>query len=173
MIVQTYQSQQVLDILKQGKIYRAKPSISFKGEYAALIDILKLKCECPVFGVVKGKKQNTSGKVSSSVKITLDVPNKYVKLTEFSVWADFMEAYRYSSAYSYKSISPGSSEITQREYTEIIKNLETQRPLKSYKYPQVILEKINPEWMKSYKKVIRKSERSQRKAEDFFNLFRK
>lgn len=64
MIIDTYQSGAVMRILQSGKIYRASPSISFKKEYAALIDMLDLHCECPIFGVVRGRKQNTGGRVS-------------------------------------------------------------------------------------------------------------
>ena len=42
MIVQTYQSKLVLRILKAGEIYRAKPNLSLRGEYDALIDMLGL-----------------------------------------------------------------------------------------------------------------------------------
>ena len=56
MIIDTYQSGAVMRILQSGKIYRASPSISFKKEYAALIDMLDLHCECPIFGVVRGRK---------------------------------------------------------------------------------------------------------------------
>mgnify|MGYP000594568451 CR=1 FL=1 len=76
-------------ILQSGKIYRASPSISFKKEYAALIDMLDLHCECPIFGVVRGRKQNTGGRVSGAVRIRLNVPREYVKLTEYTDWAIF------------------------------------------------------------------------------------
>lgn len=154
MIVITYQSVQVLKTLHRGEIYRAKPSISFKGEYAALIDMLGLKCNCPVFGVVKGKKQNTGGKVSGSVKLILDIPDKYIKLTEFSVWADFLEAYKYTKKGNYKKIILESTEMTQKRYDGIMTELKEQKKLADYIYPQVILEKINPVWLKSYKYII-------------------
>ena len=64
MIIDTYQSSAVMRILQSGEVYWAKPSISFKGEYAALIDMLGLHCECPIFGVVHGRKQNTGGRGS-------------------------------------------------------------------------------------------------------------
>lgn len=57
MIIDTYQSGAVMRILQSGKIYRASPSISFKKEYAALIDMLDLHCECPIFGVVRGESR--------------------------------------------------------------------------------------------------------------------
>ena len=51
MTLQTYQSQLVLRTLKSGKTYRAKPNLKLQGGYAALIDLLGLHCECPVFAV--------------------------------------------------------------------------------------------------------------------------
>lgn len=176
MIVQTYQSQAVLRILQRGEIYRAKPSISFSGEYQALIDILNLKCECPIFCVVKGRKQNTGGKVSSSVRLTLDVPDKFVKLTEFSVWADFMYAFKYTRPGSYKSLRAGyEEEITTDKLKQIVADLKRQKRLNEYEYPQVILEKINPAWLKSYKslKLTGGKNTLVDKAESFWNRFRK
>lgn len=173
MILQTYQSQAVLKILHRGEIYRAKPSITYRGEYAALVDILGLRCDCPVFCVVKGRKQNTSGRVSASVRLTLDVPDKHVKLTEFSVWADFLYAYKSSKKNDYRILQPDTEEMTQREYTELIQNLKTQRKLKDYAYPQAILEKINPKWLKGYKIVLGQKTGSAEAMERFRNLFRK
>ena len=59
MIIDTYQSGAVMRILQSGKIYRASPSISFKKEYAALIDMLDLHCECPIFGVVRSEEHTS------------------------------------------------------------------------------------------------------------------
>lgn len=61
MTVISYQSKLVLRILKAGETYRAKPNLTLRGEYNAMIDLLGLHCECPIFGVLKGKKQNTGG----------------------------------------------------------------------------------------------------------------
>lgn len=172
MIVQTYQSQAVLKILLSGEIYRAKRSIAYQGEYAALIDLLGLKCDCPVFGVIKGRKQNTSGKVSGSVRLTLDVPDKFVKVTEFSVWADFLYHFKYTKPGNYKSLQADYQEITQREYMEMLEDLRRQRKPSQYQYPQVILEKLNPVWLKGYKYYFGKRPVS-KKREGFFNIFRK
>lgn len=157
MIIETYQSKAVLRILLGGDIYRAKPSLALKGEYAALMDMLGLKCECPIFGVIKGKGQKTFGKVSGTVKITLDVPDKYVYLTEFDVWADFIYAYKFSKPGNYKSLVPDCEEVSVRRYREIIAELGEQKKPGEYKYPQVILEKINPAWMKKYRVFHRSS----------------
>ena len=90
MTLQTYQSQLVLRTLKSGKTYRAKPNLKLQGEYEALIDLLGLHCECPVFAVVKGRRQNTGGRVSGSVRLTLEVPDDQVHLTEYGVGGLFV-----------------------------------------------------------------------------------
>lgn len=150
----TYQSENVLKILQQGKIYRAKPSISFKKEYQALMEMTKLKCDCPVFAVVKGKKQNTSGRVSGSIKMELEVPVGKIKFTEFSVWANFMYGVKFAKGTGYKKISiDGHSEVSQKDHDQTIKELSTQKSLKKYVYPQALLEEIQPEWLISYKKM--------------------
>lgn len=151
MILETYQSNLVLRTLKRGEVYRAKPSLSLRGEYDALIDMLGLHCECPVFAVVKGRKQNTGGKVSGSVRLTLDVPDEFVRLTEYPVWADFIYAFKFSKPGSYKVLRPDCEEITVRRYNELIEDLSTQRKLGSYTCPQAVLERIEPGWLKSVK----------------------
>lgn len=151
MIVQTYQSKIVLKILQSGETYRAKPNLTLKGEYQALIDLLGLRCECPVFGVVKGKRQNTGGKVSGSVKLTLDVPEKMIHLTEYGEWADFLYVFKYTKPGNYRSLRPDCEEITVRDYNLLLEKLKTQKPLSEYKCPQVVLEKIHPAWLKSAK----------------------
>lgn len=162
MILYTYQSQAVLKILKSGEVYRAKPSLSFSKEYAALIDILGLKCECPIFAVVKGRRKNSGGKVSGAVRLTLDVPDKFVHLTEYSVWADFIYAFKFSKPTNYKELTPQCEEITVREYKDILFDLKLQRKLSDYITPQAVLEKINPAWLIS-----------SRQAHEGFRLFRK
>ena len=151
MIVQTYQSKLVLKILQSGETYRAKPNLILKGEYGAMIDLLGLRCECPIFGVVKGKRQNTGGKVSGSVRLTLDVPEKMVHLTEYGEWADFLYVFQYTRPGHYRSLRPDCEEITVRDYNQLLENLQTQKPLSEYKCPQVVLEKIHPAWLKSAK----------------------
>lgn len=149
MTIQTYQSKLVLETLHEGNVYRAKPNLSLRGEYDALIDLLGLSCECPVFGVVKGKKQNTGGKVSGSVRLTLEVPDEEAWLTEYSVWADFLYAYRFTKPGNYKALQPDCEEISIRRYNEILENLKCQRKLSEYSCPQAVLEKIDPEWVKN------------------------
>ncbi len=151
MVIETYQSKLVLRILKSGETYRAKPNLTLRGEYAALIDMLGLKCECPIFGVVKGKKQKTLGKVSGSVKLVLEVPEEEVHLTEFSEWADFLYAYKFTMPGRYNVLRPGSEEeISSRHFQELLKSIPEQKKLSAYKEPQVVLEKLKPEWLKRY-----------------------
>ncbi len=151
MILQTYQSKLVLRTLKDGEVYRAKPNLSLRREYDALIDMFGLHCECPVFAVVKGKRQNTGGKVSGSVRLTLDVPEEYIHLTEYSEWADFIYAFKFSKPGNYKVLRPDCEEITVRRYSQLIESLKSQRKLSQYNCPQVVLEKIEPAWLKSVK----------------------
>ena len=150
MTVISYQSKLVLRILKAGETYRAKPNLTLRGEYNAMIDLLGLHCECPIFGVLKGKKQNTGGKVSGSVRLVLDVPDKYIHLTKYAVWADFLYAFKFTKPGNYKSLRPDCEELTVRRYNEILADLQEQRKPSQYQCPQVVLEKIDPAWLKSY-----------------------
>lgn len=151
MILQTYQSKLVLRTLKSGEVYRAKPNLGLRGEYDALIDMFGLHCECPIFAVVKGKKQNTGGKVSGAVRLTLDVPDQWVHLTEYGEWADFLYAFQFTRPGNYKSLRPDCEEISIRRYNQIIENLKYQKKVNQYDCPQAVLEKIQPEWLKSVK----------------------
>ena len=151
MILQTYQSKVVLRTLRSGEVYRAKPNLGLRGEYNALIDMLGLHCECPVFAVVKGKKQNTGGKVSGSVRLTLDVPEEFVHITEYGIWADFIYAFKFSKPGNYKVLRPDCEEISVRRYNELMEDLKNRRKLSTYECPQVVLERIEPEWLKSVK----------------------
>lgn len=173
MILETYQSVAVLDILKKGKTYYAKPSISFRGAYEALIDMLGLDCKCPVFAVVKGRKQNTGGRVSASVRLTLNVPNDKIKLTEYSVWADFLYCYKFTKPNDYTKLRPDCEEVSIRRYNDLMQGIKNQNKLANYRYPQAILECIEPDWLESYKLM---SGNSNRKIQDFkekvVNLFR-
>lgn len=151
MIIQTYQSHLVLRTLKAGETYRAKPNLGLRGEYDALIDMFGLHCECPIFAVVKGKKQNTGGKVSGAVRLTLNVPEEQIRLTEYSEWADFLYAFKFTRPGNYKSLRPDCEEISVRRYNQIIENLKYQKKVSQYDCPQAVLEKIEPGWLKSVK----------------------
>ena len=152
IIVITYQSSIVLRILQSGKIYHAKRSLRFNEPYSALVDILQLHCACPIFGCLKFHRQCTNGRVSSSVKLTLDVPKEKVKLTEYSVWADFMYYIINQRPTHYSRVTGGSSEMTQKKLNKIIHSLKKQRNPWFYRVPQVVLEEIRPEWIIKYQK---------------------
>lgn len=158
-------------ILQSGKIYRAKPSISFKKEYAALIDMLDLHCECPIFGVVRGRKQNTGGRVSGAVRIRLNVPPEYVKLTEYTVWADFLDNFKYTNPKDYTTIIVGTQDVTSTAHARVVADLKNQRKLSRYKVPQAILEYIDPKWVVRYK-IISNTREQEDKKERFLNRFR-
>ncbi|WP_322199834.1 hypothetical protein [Acutalibacter intestini] len=151
MIIQTYQSNLVLRTLKAGDVYRAKPNLGLRGEYDALIDMFGLHCECPIFAVIKGRKQNTGGKVSGSVRLTLDVPDDQIHLTEYSEWADFLYVFKYTRPGNYKSLRPDCEEISVRDYNQLIEKLKLQKKPSQYDCPQVVLERIDPGWLKSVK----------------------
>ena len=171
MIIDTYQSTAVMRILQRGEVYRAHPSISFKKEYAALIDMLDLHCDCPVFGVVAGRKQNTGGRVSGAVRIRLNVPPEYVRLTEYSVWADFMQNCKYTKPNDYKTIIVASEEINAAKHKQLIEDLKDQRRLRDYAVPQAILEYIDPQWVVRYK-IVKNNREKEDWKENFLNRFR-
>lgn len=132
-------------------MYRAYKSISFAREYQALIEILGLSCECPVFGCLKYHKKYSGGCVSSSVLLTLNVPKQFVKLTEYKVWADFMFYLKYTRKDNYTKMDMTSeTEITQKQLDAAIHALKTQKVSWRYEVPQVILEEIRPEWLVKY-----------------------
>ncbi len=145
----------VLKILKSGKVYRAYKSQSFYRAYTALVDMLGLKCESPIFGSLRFHKKCTNGRVSTSVKLVLKVPDEFVKLTEYPVWADFMEAIKLTKPGDYRQIDAsvkgdGDQEFTQKVLDRIIQNLKTQRSPRQYYIPQAVLEEIRPEWLVRY-----------------------
>ena len=77
---------------------------------SALVEILGLHCECPIFGCLRFRRQCTNGKVSSSAKLVLKVPDECVKLTEYSVWADFMYHIQYTKPADYTMVAVDSVE---------------------------------------------------------------
>lgn len=150
IIVITYQSAIVLKILKSGKVYRAHRNLRFDFPYTCLVKILNLHCECPIFGCLKYHRKCTNGKVSSSVKLVLKVPDDQVWLTEYATWADFMYNAKYAKPQDFTKLKPGTEEISQRRYTKLIRSLKKQRGPWSYRVPQAVLQEIRPEWLVSY-----------------------
>lgn len=152
MLVETYQSRTVLKILKSGEIYRAHKNFRFDKAYRALADILELDCECPVFGCLKFRKKRFDGKVSSSVKLFLDVPAGHIKLTEFSTWADFLYGMKFTKPDAYTEVDTNNDELPQRFLDTLIVELATQKEPSKYEVPQVVLKEIRPEWLITDKK---------------------
>mgnify|MGYP000293747597 CR=1 FL=1 len=89
--------------------------------YSALVEILGLHCECPIFGCLRFRRQCTNGKVSSSAKLVLKVPDECVKLTEYSVWADFMYHIQYTKPADYTMVAVDSVEqLSQAQLDKMI-----------------------------------------------------
>ncbi|MCH4239911.1 MAG: hypothetical protein LKF71_06575 [Oscillospiraceae bacterium] len=150
MIVKTYQSSAVLQILRSGKTYYARKNLGFNIAYQGLIHLLGLHCTAPVFGYLKGHKSCTNGKISSSVLLTLEVPANCLWLTEYDVWADYMYCIEhYTTALNRRKIVT-NEECTQRHFEEIESDLREQRSPSDYKIPQVVMERIAPEWLIHY-----------------------
>ena len=145
----------VLKILKSGKVYRAHKSQSFYRAYGALADILGLECESPVFGSLRFHKKCTNGRVSTSVKLVLKVPDEFVKLTEYTVWADFIDAMKYTKPGDYRQIDSSvtgdmDTAVTQKTLDKMIRHLRTQKGPWDYDIPQAVLAEIRPEWLVRY-----------------------
>lgn len=153
MIIETYQSAIVLRILKSGKVYRAHRNLRNDLAYSSLVDLLGLHCKCPIFGCLRYHKKCADGRVSSSVKLILKVPDQYVKLTEYSTWADFMYFVRQTQPNNYKKLASDRTEISQHRFNHIMRMLQNQRPAREYHVPQAILEEIRPEWLVRYHTV--------------------
>ena len=138
-------------MIRSGKVYRAHRNIGMDRAYSALVDILELHCECPIFGCLRFHRQCTNGKVSSSAKLVLKVPEEYVKLTEYSVWADFMYHIRFTKPSDYTMVSVDAVEqLSQAQLDKMIHSLKKQRKPFAYYCPQAILEEIRPEWLVDY-----------------------
>ena len=170
MIIDNISPAPVMRILQSGKIYRASPSISFKKEYAALIDMLDLHCECPIFGVVRGRKQNTGGRVSGAVRIRLNVPREYVKLTEYTDWRIFSDNFKYTNPNDHSTIIVGSSGCEVFDHLRVVESLKHQRHL-FQKNAAGDFEYIDPKWVVRYKVITNTREQEDRK-EHRLNFFR-
>lgn len=98
--------------------------------YSALVEILGLHCECPIFGCLRFRRQCTNGKVSSSAKLVLKVPDECVKLTEYSVWADFMYHIQYTKPADYTMVAVDSVEqLSQAQLDKMIHSLKNSADL--------------------------------------------
>lgn len=151
MQIRTYQTKLVLDILREGTVYRAPRSVNYARAYDSLIEMLRLNCNCPVFGCLKYHRQCADGRGASSVLLEMDVPRDKVWLTEYAVWADFIYYLRFTTPSNFRKIAGVTAEITQSQFDQMIDSLETQKGPWHYKVPQAVLEEIRPEWVKKYR----------------------
>lgn len=148
LIVKTYQSHVVLETLQNGQNYYARRNLGFDAAYQGLIHLLGLQhCVSPIFGYLKGHKGCTDGKISSSVLLTLNVPDECVWLTEYNVWADYMYCVmHYTHPHNHTRVIP-NEEYSQRRFDALQKNLKEQRSPSHYEIPQAVMESIKPEWL--------------------------
>ena len=85
-----------------------------------------------------------------------------------------MYSFKFTKATDYSRLKPDCEEISVRRYQEIIADIKKQRPLSSYKFPQAILEEIQPDWLVSYKLMGGGSNgRTETVKEKILNIFRK
>ena len=79
-----------------------------------------------------------------------------MKLTEFSAWADLLYVMKSANiVYSTLAELQLSSDVDTRQIHRALHSLKEQRPLDRYEKPQAVLEKIRPEWLVSYKKLLK------------------
>lgn len=156
----TRQSQQVKDILKSGTVYRASYSLSnqqLTKQYKALADYFGFK-SCPIFCIpenysnvfikdgVVGAFGLTDNQINSK-PIILDVPVNEVRMMEFYDWCAFMH---YTNDIKYDDVFEYTREEALNHIDDYLGNISTQiidGKVYGYKYPQVIIDKIRPEWV--------------------------
>lgn len=156
----TRQSQQVKDILKSGTVYRASYSLSnqqLTKQYKALADYFGFK-SCPIFCIpenysnvfikdgVVGAFGLTDNQINSN-PIILDVPVNEVRMMEFYDWCAFMH---YTEDTKYDDVFEYTREEALNHIDDYLGNISTQiidGKVYGYKYPQVIIDEIRPEWV--------------------------
>ena len=95
----------------------------------------------------------------------------YVKLTEYTDWADFLDNFKYTNPNDYSTIIVGSLDVKSSDHLRVVESLKHQRHLLQYKMPQAILEYIDPKWVVRYKVITNTREQEDRK-EHRLNFFR-
>lgn len=152
MIIKTYQSKKVLDILLNNEIYRASfENTDHSEKYKYLSDMLyNDDTICPIFGVCPEKSNGikTYGRKNDTLLI-LDVPEEECRFMEYYEWTDFMYFSDFCINNNYKNIN--SDEITQKQYDLLIKNIIDGFAYNTYgdifDYNQTVLKYIKPEWL--------------------------
>lgn len=158
-------------ILQSGKIYRASPSISFKKEYAALIDMLDLHCECPLFW--RGARQKAEYRWTrfGCGAHPSQCSARIREADEYTDWADFLDNFKYTNPNDYSTIIVGSLVVKSSDHLRVVESLKHQRHLFQYKCRSRFWEYIDPKWVVRYKVITNTREQEDRK-EHRLNFFR-
>lgn len=149
--VYTYQSSAVVRKLKNNKVYIAKPEKGMFQDYGeynpylSLIKVLGLKGG-PIFGALSIDMLDQMMEASEledsdrNKLLTLNVPKNEVKLTEYYDWTDYI--YALDDPIGFEK----SGGISLSELENLLRD---QRSESSYEVPQVVIDKIKPEWIVS------------------------
>lgn len=155
--VYTYQGSEVVDILNSGTTYYADYNKGiFKNAtdnpYRHLAKALSLS-NCPIFASTSKAKldymMEASGLDGEYTLLTLNVPRSEIKMTDYYDWTDYIYYYVDQEE---------DIEMSKEEYEDYLRSKMTK--LKGFTYPQVILDRIEPDW------VISKSLMEDAKAGD-------
>lgn len=130
----------VLDLLKQGKIYRADYNRIFDKDYLKQYKFLAHQAgfeDCPIFCATEKSKNiiSSSGlyKSKSNVMLTLNVPDDETYCTEYYTWTDYLYF---------------STEDTNYDYVKELENELKQNLIPEHCHdPQVIIDRIEPTWV--------------------------
>ena len=147
--VYTYQSDEVIDSLKNNQEYHAdinsgmfQEKGSRNNPYRKLKQILGLS-NYPIFGALS--KTDLERMLDSSFisrrgrkLLRLRVPRNEIKITEYYDWTDYLYALEDRKSFEEES------GITIKELEDLLRE---QRDVESYEEPQVILDRIEPSWV--------------------------
>ena len=130
----------VLDLLKQGKIYRADYNKIFDKDYLRQYKFLAHQAgfeDCPIFCATEKSKSiiSSSGlhKSKSNILLTLNVPDDETYCTEYYTWTDYL----------YFSTEDINHSYIKKLEDELKQNLIPER----CSDPQIIIDRIEPTWV--------------------------
>lgn len=130
----------VLDLLKQGEIYRADYNKIFDKDYLRQYKFLAHQAgfeDCPIFCATEKSKNiiSSSGlhKSKSNILLTLNVPDDETYCTEYYTWTDYLYF---------------STEKTNLEYVKELEDELKQNLIpENCSDPQIIIDRIEPSWV--------------------------
>lgn len=130
----------VLDLLKQGKIYRADYNKIFDKDYLRQYKFLAHQAgfeDCPIFCATEKSKSiiSSSGlhKSKSNILLTLNVPDDETYCTEYYTWTDYLYF---------------STEDTNHSYVRELEDELKQNLIPEHcADPQIIIDRIEPSWV--------------------------